>query len=1236
MVLVELRRWFFLVFVLRLTESVNREEYLGSLGNFEIVYPKIVSYGGQWAREKRSFRETREDAEKVVSVLLKNWTLETRRNEQLIVPLNFSALWIGSENFSVYSKDSDNFSETCRTLQGTIRGEDSTVALTICEDEFYGLVHIKNRSFFIEPLKNNQHVLYEWKKSAKLEDYYHAISGTIKESINANEKEMSETDVTTLFEKSERPNTKGKKLLKNYGVKNELLDFINNNLNDELLVTDDLFMECVYDVETFNFLNMSIDLLQNVLELKATGDPGKMLNQIRDCVEHIIDLYRGNKFSVLEREESPEEVEDLDSILTNGFSKTNKLKEGHFYEGNERSKRNSMFLDSKEFYNLTGDTIDVIGDDEEILGDVEMETDEKLSIEDSEHVGYFFDRTWEKDKLPKRKSEDKEAPPRWLELAIAADHSVVEFHGSRVQRYILALLNIVSAIYKDPSLDSNMNLVIVRMVFYSEKEDGMVRSGNARKSLENVNKWNRRLLSSIEGKHDVAVWLTRLDIGGPSGYAPVSGACDPARSCALNRDEGLTSAFIIAHEVAHILGLTHDGDESAGNTCGEEATLGSVMAPMVAATFHRFHWSPCSKREFHQRTKKWSCLSNQPNVSNATHLAATLEETFTMDEQCRMEFGEGYTLCRSFNLPDPCSHLWCSRINASQICKTKKGPPLEGTTCGDDKWCINGFCEPVDRKRFGMGPIVHNSRNGGWSDWSPWGKCSRSCDIGVQFRTRKCNNPAPAYGGSPCEGKNEEFKVCEQDRCPVPVDLRSLQCSHLVSLMSIGISSPKYNNTWLPHEPDQENLKCQLSCRSKETGEIFFTGENMPDGIPCDYGSSNICVQGTCLSMGCDNVINSTKERDSCGVCDGDNSSCKNVIHKFQRKLRRAMTRAGIVPRASYNIRVDVTIVQVPTKFRDDLTIAVRDGRRRRYDVKGYDSKGRGQVLVVEGAAFRPQKLGDTYTMFARGPLFAEIVVSLAVPEEAVREGVVISVLSRHTINVNDTDSVSKYSWTVGGWSPCSASCGGGHRQKTIACIEEATGRIVPRRKCALTSKPVLHVERCNSFSCDFKWLVGPWEGCSRTCGSFGVQHRQVYCVHSSFNGSAITRGKEIEVYKMMVPPDRCTKRRPNIERECNKIPCQGRWVFSDWSRCSQGCGWGVQSRMPRCVPEEGTEEEDSLFTCTGSFIPDELRTCKGHRKKFQNCTTTCRQDKSAFCVLQILDRYCEIPGFRKKCCHSC
>ena len=37
-----------------------------------------------------------------------------------------------------------------------------------------------------------------------------------------------------------------------------------------------------------------------------------------------------------------------------------------------------------------------------------------------------------------------------------------------------------------------------------------------------------------------------------SGYAPITGLCLPMRNCALVRDEGFTSAFVIAHEMAHV------------------------------------------------------------------------------------------------------------------------------------------------------------------------------------------------------------------------------------------------------------------------------------------------------------------------------------------------------------------------------------------------------------------------------------------------------------------------------------------------------------------------------------------------------------------------------------------------------------------------------------------------------------------------------------------------------------
>ncbi|MED6260845.1 A disintegrin and metalloproteinase with thrombospondin motifs 3 [Ataeniobius toweri] len=79
-----------------------------------------------------------------------------------------------------------------------------------------------------------------------------------------------------------------------------------------------------------------------------------------------------------------------------------------------------------------------------------------------------------------------------------------------------------------------------------------------------------------------------------NSYAPVTGMCHPVRSCTLNHEDGFSSAFVVAHETGHVLGMEHDGQ---GNRCGDETAMGSVMAPLVQAAFHRYHWSMCSGQE---------------------------------------------------------------------------------------------------------------------------------------------------------------------------------------------------------------------------------------------------------------------------------------------------------------------------------------------------------------------------------------------------------------------------------------------------------------------------------------------------------------------------------------------------------------------------------------------------------------------------------------------------------------
>lgn len=60
--------------------------------------------------------------------------------------------------------------------------------------------------------------------------------------------------------------------------------------------------------------------------------------------------------------------------------------------------------------------------------------------------------------------------------------------------------------------------------------------------------------------------------------------------------------------------------------------------------------------------------------------------------------------------------------------------------------------------------------DGGYTEWSEWGKCSASCGDGLQRRMRNCTNPEPNFLGRHCvdDGShNVEIRKCNMGLCPV-------------------------------------------------------------------------------------------------------------------------------------------------------------------------------------------------------------------------------------------------------------------------------------------------------------------------------------------------------------------------------------------------------------------------------------------------------------------------------------
>jgi len=61
------------------------------------------------------------------------------------------------------------------------------------------------------------------------------------------------------------------------------------------------------------------------------------------------------------------------------------------------------------------------------------------------------------------------------------------------------------------------------------------------------------------------------------------------------------------------------------------------------------------------------------------------------------------------------------------------------------------------------------SQNGGYSSWSSWSSCSKTCGGGRRVKVRNCTNPKPRGLGRSClrYGASYSIELCNDHRCPI-------------------------------------------------------------------------------------------------------------------------------------------------------------------------------------------------------------------------------------------------------------------------------------------------------------------------------------------------------------------------------------------------------------------------------------------------------------------------------------
>ncbi|XP_050599228.1 uncharacterized protein LOC126927217 isoform X1 [Bombus affinis] len=80
-------------------------------------------------------------------------------NDRLILSSNFTVNWVRQGKTK---SERRNAKANCDLRQGSLEGDASSfVVVTICEEEVYALMLIGQRSFFVQPLTNGQHVMFQ-------------------------------------------------------------------------------------------------------------------------------------------------------------------------------------------------------------------------------------------------------------------------------------------------------------------------------------------------------------------------------------------------------------------------------------------------------------------------------------------------------------------------------------------------------------------------------------------------------------------------------------------------------------------------------------------------------------------------------------------------------------------------------------------------------------------------------------------------------------------------------------------------------------------------------------------------------------------------------------------------------------------------------------------------------------------------------------------------------------------
>uniref|UniRef100_A0A8C7JB41 ADAM metallopeptidase with thrombospondin type 1 motif 20 n=1 Tax=Oncorhynchus kisutch TaxID=8019 RepID=A0A8C7JB41_ONCKI len=834
---------------------------------------------------------------------------------------------------------------------------------------------------------------------------------------------------------------------------------------------------------------------------------------------------------------------------------------------------------------------------------------------DIHHTGYEIDHTTEhhvgnhttNSSDPRHTAPSRQkrflSYPRYVELMLTADVKMARHHGRNLEHYILTIMSVVAAVYSDPSVGNLINVMIVKLIVIHNEQDGPSINFNAATTLHNFCVWQQTQNvqdDSHPSHHDTALLITREDICRAKdkcdtlGLAELGTMCDPYRSCSISEENGLSASFTIAHELGHVFNMPHDDNPK----CREAGMKHQyhVMAPTLNYDTSPWSWSKCSRKYITEflDTGYGECLLDEP-VSRTYELPNHLPgQVYNANRQCELMFGPGSMVCPYMK---QCKRLWCTSAEGDHKgCRTQHMPLADGTDCGHGMHCRHGKCV---NKELDLRPV-----HGEWGPWGPYSVCSRTCGGGTRSTSRDCNNPEPRNRGRFCVGRRMKFRSCNTEPCPRGQrDFREEQCSQFDG-KHFNINGLPPTVRWMPkYSGILMKDRCKLFCRVTGTMAYYQLKDRVIDGTPCGPDTYDICVQGLCRQAGCDHVLNSKAKNDKCGVCGGDNSSCKTLAGTFN-DAEYGYNTVVRIPAGATNI--DIKQVSYSGKPEDDNYLALSDSHSNfllngNFVVAMFKREitFKGTVIEYSGSDTKEERINCT---------------------ERVEEELILQVLCvgnlynpdvRYSFNIPIEEHREQFVWDPSGsWLECSRMCQG-ERWRKAACVRKSDHLGVSDQRCEPLPRPNAATEPCNT-DCELRWHIAGKSECSAKCGP-GYRTLDVQCMRYS---SLKRQSERVEGRACSDLP------KPQAREACHGDCLLKSWQYSTWSQvsgnysqrhtsnrcyltfaslngeshadsnCLVTCGKGMRHRQVSCSMGVGEEKLSEHF-CDPNAKPPAVGSCE-------------------------------------------